>query len=178
MYPQSIHIARSNRIQTDSDPAEFWAGTQARTFYELSIGAGASVYVRMQRPVDIVIRSFKLSVNAGEIRLEIYRGATAAGVWSTNLPVLPKNETAFRPSPLYVPKVTLQAGGTFTGGTLYDVLDILTAGATAQQSTVADEGQSDLGAPKDSVGYYKFTNPGTGTAKGVFSAWWEELPVP
>lgn len=101
MYPQSIPIARSNRIETDSDPAAFWAGTQ----------------------------------------------------------------------------VTLQTGGTFSGGTLYDVLDILTAGATAQQSTVADEGQSDLGAPKDSVGYYKFTNPGTGTAKGIFSAWWEELPV-
>lgn len=176
MYPSSLPEARNSRVNIDSQLASFYAGTLARTFYELSIGAGLSVYIRMQRPVDIILKSFKLAVNAGEIRLEIYRGATPAGVWSTELPILPKNETALRPLPLYVPKSSLQTGGTFSGGTLYDVLDILTANATAQQSTVGGEAQSDLGAPKDSVGYYKFTNPGSGTAKGIFSAWWEELP--
>lgn len=175
MYPSSIHENRADRTNVDSELASFFAGTQARTFYELSIGAGLSIYVRMQRPVDVIIRSFKLSVNAGEIRCEIYRGATPAGVWTTELPVISKNETDSRPLPLYVPKVSLQTGGTFTGGTLYDVLDILTAGATAQQLTVGGEGQSDLGAPANSVGYYKFTNPGSGTSKGIFTTWWEEL---
>ncbi len=174
MYPSTIPEIRNNRIKVSSELASFFSGTQARTFYELSIGAGLSVYVRMQRPVDIIIRSFKLSVNAGEI----YRNSTPSGTWTTELPIIPKNETDFRPAPLYVPKVSLQTGGTFTGGTLYDVLDVLTSGATAQQLTVGGEGQSDLGAPGLSVGYYKFTNPGSGTAKGVFSTWWEELPSP
>jgi len=177
MYPSNIPSALNDRTKVDSELASFYAGTQARTFFALSIGAGLSVYVRMYRPVYIILRNFKLVVNALQIRCEIYRGATPAGVWDTELPIISKNESSVRPLPLYVPKVTLQTGGTFTGGTLYDLLDIKTSGATAQQLTVGGESQSDLGVAKDSVGYYKFTNPGTGTAKGVFSTWWEELPI-
>lgn len=176
MYPAASSDGRNDRVDVDSQLASFYAGTQARTFYELSIGAGASVYVRMQRPVDIIIKGFRLSVNSGEIRCEIYRNAAAAGTWNTELPVLSKNETSLRPPPLYVPKVSLQTGGTFSGGTLYDVIDITTANASAQQATVGGDAQGDLGAPSGSVGYYKFTNPGSGTSKGIFSAWWEELP--
>ena len=175
MYPSSLPDAPSNRVKVDNDHASFFAGTQARTFREISLGAGASLYVRMVRPVDVLIRRFGLYVNAGELRCEIYRGATPGGVWAESLPVIPVNEMSIRPAPAYTPQSHLEAGGNFSGGTLYDVIDIKTAGAGGQQLTVGNSNDDILGAPAG-MGYYKFTNPGSGTAVGIFTIRWEELP--
>lgn len=176
MYPSSLPDAPFNRTKTDDQLAAFFAGTQARSFRELSLTAGATLYVRMVRPIDVILRKFGLFVNAGEIRCEIYRGATPSGTWSESLPVIPKNETAGRPTPAYVPQSHLEAGGAFTGGTLYDVIHVKTAGATGQQSTVGGNRDDILGAPAG-TGWYKFTNPGTGAATGIFTISWDELPA-
>lgn len=176
MYPSSQPDAAFARSKVDDQLASFFAGTQARSFRELSLGAGATLYIRMVRPVDVILRKFGLFVNAGEIRCEIYRGATPSGTWSESLPVIPKNETSSRPTPLYVPQSHLEAGGTFSGGTLYDVIDVKTAGANGQQSTVGNNRDDILGAAAG-TGYYKFTNPGTGTATGIFVISWDELPA-
>lgn len=175
MYPSSIPDVLSNRARVDNELASFFAGTQARTFREISLAAGASLYVRMLRPVDIVIRRFGLFVNAGELRCDIYRGATPAGVWSESLPVLAANEMSVRPAPAYVPKSSIEAGGTFSGGTLYDVISVKTSGAGGQQFTVGNVPSDILGAPAG-TGWYKFSNPGTGTSVGIFTLRWEELP--
>lgn len=152
MYPSSIPDVMSNRIKVDAELAAFFAGTQARTFRELSIGAGLSLYVRMVRPVDVILRRFGLFVNAGELRCEIYRGATPAGVWSENLPVFAVNEMSNRPAPLYVPQSHLEAGGTFSGGTLYDVIDVKTAGAGGSNLRSAIQATMFLGLRLERVG--------------------------
>lgn len=176
MYPAASALdIRSARVKVDNESSSFFAGMRARTFREISLAAGASLYVRMVRPVDIVIHRFGMYVNAGQIRCEVYRGATPAGVWAESLPVMSVNEMANRPTPLYVPQSHLEAGGSFTGGTLYDVIDIKTSGAGGQQFTVGNADDDILGAPA-STGYYKFTNPGAGAAVGLFSINWEELP--
>lgn len=146
MYPASIYEAPFSRVKTDDQLASFFAGTQARSFRELSLVAGASLYVRMVRPVDVILRKFGLFVNAG------------------------------RPTPLYVPQSHLEAGGSFTGGTLYDVIHVKTAGGTGQQSTVGGNRDDILGAPAGTA-YYKFSNPGSGTATGIFTISWDELPA-
>lgn len=177
MYPSSNPDAPFNRIKTDTELTSFFAGLQARTFREISLAAGATLYVKMVRPTDIIIRRFGLYVNAGELRCEIYRGATIAGVWAESLPVIPKNEISARPLPQYVPQSHLEAGGTFSGGTLYDVIDVKTAGAGGQQLTVGNTRDDILGAPAG-TGFYKFSNPGSGTAVGIFTLAWDELPAP
>lgn len=176
-YPASEPINGFNRLKVDTELASFFAGTQARTFREISLAASASVIVRMQRPVDIAIRQFELFVNSGEIRCEIYRGATPGGNWSESLPVISKNEmNVGRPTPLYVPQSSLQAGGTISGGTLYDVIHVKTSGGSGQQGTVGSSQGDVLGAPGGSVGYYKFSNPGNSTATGIWRLWWTEFP--
>lgn len=174
-YPATKQSARSDRADVDSELASFYAGTQFRTFKEITLASGASLVVKMVRPVDLVLRKFAMRVNEGEMRCEIYRGATPGSMWSGTLPIIPKCEAAVRPLPLYQSQCTLTSGGTFTGGELYDLMHVKTAGASGQSSTVGDEMSDTLGIPKDSVGIYKFTNPGNASATCIFAMWWEEV---
>lgn len=177
MYPSSLPGNRNNRAKVDSELGSFYAGTQFRTFKEITLAAGASINIKMVRPIDIVIRGFSMHVNAGDLRCEVYRNATPSGVWNTALPIIGKCEFADNPLPIYLPQCSLTSGGSFTGGTLYDLMHVKTANATGQAATVGDSIESQLGAPANSTGIYKFTNSGTGYASGIFAMWWEELPV-
>lgn len=174
MWPSLIPFENLSRAPVDSDLASFYVGTQARAFREVSLAAGVVLYMRMIRQTNIAIRRFSLYVNAGELRCEIYRGATPDGVWSENIPVILKCETSLRPLPLYASKSRLEAGGTFSGGTIYDVIHVKTSGAGGQQLTVGNTSDDVLGAPPG-IGWYKFSNPGNSAAAGLFSMWWEEL---
>ena len=175
IYPASKFSARSDRAPVDSELASFYAGTQFRTFKEITLAAGGSLVVKMTRPVDLVIRRFAMHVKEGEMRCEIYRGATPGGTWSDALPVIPKCELSARPLPIYQAQCSLASGGTTTGGTLYDLMHVKTAGASGQSATVGDDMVDALGIPKDSVGLYKFTNPGNSSTTCVFTMWWEEI---
>ena len=175
MYPSLTPVNGFDRAKVDQELASFYAGTQARTFREISLAAGASLCVRMDRPVGIIIRSFSLYVNAGELRVDIYRGATPSGTWAESIGVISKCETNKRPLPLYVPKSAIYAGGSFSGGMLYDIIHVKTSGAGGQQSTVGNHSDDVLGAPAG-TGWYKFSNPGAQAAVGIWSMWWEELP--
>lgn len=177
MYPSSQPGQRNNRTKVDSELGSFYAGTQFRTFKEITLAAGAFLNVRMIRPVDCIIRSFNLEVTDGNVRCEIYRGATLGGTWNDALPIIGKCEFTDNPLPIYTPQCSLTSGGTFTGGTLYDLLHVKTAGAKGQASTVGEHQESQLGIPSGSVGVYKFSNPGNATATCIFSMWWEELPT-
>lgn len=68
-------------------------------------------------------------------------------------------------------------GGSATGGTLYDLMHVKTAGATGQAATVGDESENQLGVPSGTIGAYKFSNPGNSSATCIFAMWWEELPI-
>lgn len=176
MYPSSIAKTRSDRVPVEIDPGAMYAGTQFRAFYEITLAAGATLNIRMTRGVDIVLRSFTMHVNTGEMRCEIYRSATTGGTWSP-ISIIPCNEFSDRPAPIYTTRCQLEYGGTFTGGTLYDLMHVKTAGATAQSSTVGDEMNAVLGIPNGSVSHYKFSNPGNSDSKCVFAIRWEELPI-
>ena len=175
MYPSTISRTRSDRVQVEVDPAALYAGTQFRALREITLVAGASLVIRMTRGVDIVLRSFTMRVNSGEMRCEIYRGATTGGTW-TPMTILPCCEFSDQPAP-YATRCALEYGGTTTGGTLYDLMHVKTAGATAQAATVGDEMNAVLGVPTGSVSHYKFTNPGNSDSTCIFSLRWEELPI-
>lgn len=67
-YPATKQSARSDRAAVDSELASFYAGTQFRTFKEITLASGASLVVKMIRPVDLVLRKFAMHVNEGEVR--------------------------------------------------------------------------------------------------------------
>lgn len=78
-------------------------------------------------------------------------------------------------APAYAAQNVLTAGGTHTGGTVIDVLAARAAGATAQASSVGMGLTSERGIAPGTY-YFRLTNPGSGTAVGKLSAWWEERP--
>lgn len=178
MYPASDQPIRSNRSQVEDDLASFWAGTQFRVVREITLASEAEYVIRFDRAVDVVIRGFTMSVTSGEVRCEVYRGPTFGGTFSDIIPVLPKNGLASRPEPIYQTQSTVTGGGTISGGTLYDVLDVKTANSTAQSSTIRQNDENMVGAPGGSSGGYKFSNPSNSSSTCIFTMWWEELPNP
>lgn len=178
MYPSSQQEQRNNRAKVDSELASFYSGTQFRTFKEITLAPGAVYVMKMSRAVDLVIRGFQMQVNSGEMRCDIYRGATFSGTFADSLLIIPKCEFANLPIPIYATKCAIVGGGDISGGTLYDLMHVKTAGATGQAATVGRENQNSLGAPAGSIGGYRFSNPGNASATAIFSMWWEELPAP
>lgn len=174
MLTDPRHIYR--RLRVDVAQTSFFTGRQFRVMKELSLAAGASYTIRFTRAVDVVIQVVDLAVDAGSIRLDVYRDPTPAGTWSETLPIIGLNDMVARPTPYYATSSSVTAGGTITGGTLRDTIRVVTSSATAQQSTVGGSGFAERGVGAGTTGYYKFTNFGTGTATGVFHMAWEERP--
>ena len=176
MYPSSVKRIRSDRVQVEPSFGGFYAGTTFRAFKEITLAANASLNIKMTRGVDLVLRKFAMHVKEGEMRCEVYRGATPSGTWNDAISIIPCCEFSDLPAS-YATQCTLTSGGSYTGGTLYDLMHVRTAGASGQSSTVADEATDALGIPKDSVGMYHFTNPGNSSSTCIFTMLWEELPI-
>lgn len=169
---------RYRRLRVDIAQTGFFEGREFRTFYEFSIAAGQSAFIRVTVPLDIILHSFSASVDEGKLRVRSFVGSTPTGTFSTPLPVFPKNNMAERPSPIYIPQVQVATGGTgLTGGTQLDVARIATSTATSQQTTVGLDIGSERGVAVGTY-YYQLENFGSGVCTGVLSGWWEERPLP
>lgn len=83
--------------------------------------------------------------------------------------------TAIKP-PTYSPQAVFAMGGTISGGTLRDIVEIVTPTATAQAFTAGGSSESKRGVSAATTGYYKITNTGNGAVTGIFRLEWEERP--
>lgn len=165
----------SQRLRVDVAQTGFFAGREFRTFYEFSIAAGASVYLKFVSPIDFQLFEQSLTVDAGSIRFAAYTGGTEAGSFNTALPIIGKNRMASRPQPYYNAQITLHTGGSVSGGTEVEVFRVITSGATAQQVTVGGAQSTERGLPAGTY-YLRLQNISSGTATGVYSLFWEERP--
>lgn len=163
------------RIKVDPGQTSFHDGREFRTFYEFSIGAGASVYIQANAGVDTILYDVSCVVDAGSIRLRTYAGSTGTGTYDVALPVLPKNTMSIRSTPIYPAANTLFTGGTgVTGGVVIDTVRVVAANATAQQSSVGSKAFDQRGVGAGTY-YWRLENIAAGTATGVFSGWWAEI---
>ena len=149
----------------------FFDGREFRTFRRLSIAAGASLVVRAVVPIDVILFQLALEMVDGWIDIETVTGGAPGGSWAETLPIFRRNNMAV--APVNAAQVALTAGGTHTGGTILDVMAARASGATAQASSVGN-GISDERGIAAGTYYFRLTNPGSGTATGVWRAWWEE----
>lgn len=104
-------------------------------------------------------------------------GGVPTGVFSETLPLLPANTMSGRPTPFYVPSITLTAvptGGSLAGGTDLDILRVKTAGNSQQGSSVG-AGVSDERGVGAGTYYFILANLGNDAVTGVFRARWEEF---
>ncbi len=162
------------RLRVDDGQTSFFLGTQARTFKELNIAAGTSYYVKIVVPVDVVLFDVNTVLDNGTIRITTLANPVFSGTWSETLPVIPKNTMASRPSPYYVPQVSLTAGGTATGVAI-DIVRLSVSNSSAKAQSVGSQPYSERGVAAGTY-CWQIENIGTGSATGTFSSWWEERP--
>lgn len=162
-----------SRIRVDVGQTGFFAGREARTFYEFSIATGTSQVIKVVSPVDTIVQNFGIELDLAAIRLELVVGGTEGGTFNTPLPIFKTNTMTTQSD--YEPQVTMNHGGTHTGGTIVDLL-IAISGSNANKSisTGASENNPQGFAP--GTFYIKLTNTDGNTATGIFRARWEERP--
>ena len=134
------------RIRVDTAQTSFFQGRQFRSYYDFSLTASEIRYFRFTSLTDFVLFDQSVSVSGGSVRLSVWTGSTASGTWTT-IPVIGKNRMSSIPQPPYVSGVTFQTGGTFTGGTEVEAIRLVSATATAQQSTVGASSGDERGLP-------------------------------
>ena len=176
-YPPKVLMTDSDgayaRLRVDVGQTGFFAGREARTFYEFNIASGTTQVIKVISPTDTVLQQLSIDLYLSEIRLELVIGGTEAGTFATPLPIFKTNTMSSASS--YVPQVTMNLGGTHTGGTIVDLIQTIT-------DTNANKAQP-AGASEDSpqgfsagTFYIRLINTDGAAATGIFRARWEERP--
>ena len=161
------------RLRVDVGQTGFFAGREARTFYEFSIASGASQVIKVVSATDTVLQSFGVETFLAEIRTELVTGGTEGGTFSTALPIFKTNTMSTASS--YTPQVTMNRGGTHTGGTVVDLL-ISISGDNANKAVSAKASEDYPQGFAAGTFYIRLTNTDGATASGIFRARWEERP--
>jgi len=159
------------RLRVDVAQTGFFAGREFRTFRRLSIASGGVLVVKAVVPIDVILFELAIELVDGWIDIETVAGGTPGGTFSETLPIFRRNNMSV--APVVTPQVVLTAGGTHTGGTILDVLAVKAASATAQSSSVGGRTTDERGVAPATY-HFRISNPGSGTATGVWRAWWEE----
>lgn len=165
----------NRRLRVDVGQTGFFAGREFRTFREFSIAAGQTLVVRIVVPINVILAEQGVELDDGSIRVTNASGGTPGGSFSEVLPIIGKNNMSDRPSPFYASAVVFSAGGTHTGGFVFDVHRIVAATATAQKSSVGRIVGDERGVAAATY-YVRYENFGSGTATGTFWYIWEERP--
>lgn len=163
----------NRRLRVDIGQTGFFAGREARTFREFSIPTGQTLVLKIVVPINAILAEQSVELDSGSIRITNTTGGTPGGSFSETLPVIVKNNMTERPLPLYVPQIVFTAGGTHTGGFVFDIHRVVAATATAQQSTVGNVVGDERGVAAGTY-YVRYENFGTGTATGTLWFIWEE----
>ena len=172
-----------DRLRVDVGQTGFFEGREFRSFYEFSadtsnaIAVGASVHIRFSCAVDFVLQKLALNVDKGGIRAQNIIAPTPSGSW-TDLTVLGKNRSVARRSPFYTTQASFSFGGSFTGGTLADVLRARSASQTVSATNAGSNMDTERLLPAGS--YYILLKPLTGVndpSEGLLTIDWEERPV-
>jgi hypothetical protein len=162
-----------SRLRVENGQTGFFAGREFRALYEFSIASGATKVIKVVAPVDTIVQMFMAEIELAELRVELRVGGTEGGTFNTAVPIFKTNTMSTASN--YTGQVTMNVGGTHTGGTLVDLI-LLKSGTNqnkAVQQTASDELPNGFSA---GTFYIKLINTDGATAAGIFRARWEERP--
>jgi len=162
----------TRRIKYDTGKTSFFEAREFRIFKEFDIPAGNTETIKVVATKDTIVEVFSASLVLGALRVELVTGGTDGDDFTENLPIFRTNRTSVAPE--NESSITMQNGGTHTGGTISDII-LLVAGSPARQAretTVTEE--RPLGFAPGTF-YIRLESTGSSNAKGVFRARWEEL---
>lgn len=163
----------NRRFRVDSGQTGFFAGRMFRTFYEFSIPAAGSLNLLFQMPINFILWSQQIEIDAGGIKVENIINPTIGGVF-TELPVIGRNRMTEAPQPLYVSQ--MQCG---QGGTIVDSLRLRTAAnqGNSHSSNIVGGQDSERGIPPGTYGIRLTPLSGIAEATlGTIHVMWEERP--
>lgn len=161
------------RIRVDVGQTGFFAGREARTFYEFSIASGATQVIKVVSPTNTIVQMFSVELELASIRVELVSGGTEGGTFNTALPIFKTNTMSTASS--YTPQVTMNRGGTHTGGTVVDLLTAV-SGANPNKSVASSASENLPQGFSAGTFYIRLINTDGATATGIFRARWEERP--
>lgn len=166
------------RLQVDEGQTGFFERRMFRAYAELNIPtAGPAVSFRFTSPINFILWEQTLNLDQGAARAEIFIGATPSGVWT---PITAIGQNRMTEFPEYTSQVTVETGGSFTGGTAVDLIRVRTAAINNQATNVGQTSASERGLPAGT--YFIRIGPLTGglpvndAAQGVYLIRWEERP--
>lgn len=173
---------RNARVRVDPGQTSFFTGKEFRTFKELNIPSGQKYLIRVTVPLNIIVHTFDLAVDQGQLRVTTWAGGTpGGGTFSEVLPIIRKNEMTELPPTPHQPQVVIDAippsaSITFTGGIQRDVIRLVAPnGQSVTVSAVGGE-DSERGIPGGTVFYELFENLGANAVLGTVHAHYEERP--
>jgi hypothetical protein len=161
------------RLRVDVGQTGFFAGREARTFYEFSIANNSRQVIKVVAPSDTIVQQLSIDLYLSEIRLELVVGGTEGGTFATPLPIFKTNTMSTASN--YVPQVTMTRGGTHTGGTVVDLIQTLTD-TNPKKATPAGASEDSPQGFAAGTFYIRLINTDGATATGIFRARWEERP--
>lgn len=161
------------RIRVDVGQTGFFAGREARTLYEFSIAQDATQVIKVVAPTDTIIQTLGVDLFLAELRLELVIGGTEGGTFATPLPIFKANTMSTAST--YTPQVTMTTGGTHTGGTIVDILRVL-SGSNANKATVSGATEASPQGFSAGTYYLRLVNIDGNIANGIFRTRWEERP--
>lgn len=176
-YPPKVLMTDGNgqyaRLRVDSGQTGFFAGREFRTFYEFSIASGAQIVIKVTAPVNTIVQTFGAELDLAELRVELRYGGTESGTFETPLPLFKTNTMSTASS--YVGQVQFLTGGTHTGGTVVDLLTLI-SGANRNKASAASASENLPQGFSSGTYYIHLINTDGATATGIFRAQWEERP--
>ena len=161
------------RLRVDVGQTGFFAGREFRTFREFSIPIDGSIAIKAIAPLDVILQEFGVELTLGEVRVELVTGGTETTPFTSPLPVFPTNGMSTASG--YVAQVSMVNGGTHTGGTVYDLFDIVSGSNVNKAVVQRVSEQQPFGFAAGSY-YVRIINTNGSVANGIFRARWEERP--
>lgn len=165
----------NRRLRVDVGQTGFFAGREFRTFKRYELASAGVEYIKVVSPVNFILQGLGLQVDLGHVHLEAYAGVTEGEAFDVALPILGANRITERPTPLYEAQMTMHDGGTFSGGTLLDLLSVKADAQTSQSTTQDASVAGERGLPGGNY-YLKITNQENSAAELIIRARWEERP--
>lgn len=160
------------RVKVDPGNTAFYEGREYRAFKEFDIPQGASEAIKVTATGDTIVQLFGASLVLGSLRIELVQGGEDGDDFAGSLPIYPANKTSLAPA--VTTGVTMQNGGTHTGGDIVDLI-LLVAGSPAKQAKEITANEERLLGFSAGTFYIRLASNGSANAKGVFRARWEEI---
>ena len=169
-----------DRVRIDPGQTGFFEGRMFRTYDKLNILEATTKSYRFISPVPFILWKHVLQLRLGGLACTVFDSSAvpSVGDW-TQLPIIGVNRMPERRAPFYVPQITVETGGSFTGGVELDYFELLSGIDLGNQQALNVSGENDERGLPNTTFYLRLSvlSGITGSSLGTHKLVWEERPA-